>query len=335
MRARRGGRPRGPAAGRTTRADRPAPAPGTDRTRPPAPERAATAEHLAAPADRAPAGPAPSERPTATVVGRRRVVLETAATAVAPGTAARVAGPDAVARAAGPETVGRTAVARETAAMTAARGRVARVAGRPAMVAVSGWSCSDRTCRRCRRSAGRRSRGGGSGRCPVAARRQAGRRSSKASPGQLFRYSGDGGAGTSALKWPFSHVAYEFAQLPSDRICFSTPLTKPTKSVLAFGNAKPYGSGAMLRPTILVFVSCATMPARIVSSVDTASTSPCWSITRQSDQSLTATGIGASGWPWFVPNESEPVLAQIFLPPSWLMSVTFDELGTSTLRLAW
>ena len=58
------------------------------------------------------------------------------------------------------------------------------------------------------------------------------------------------------------------------------------------GIAMPYGSAVNRSPTTSVNGSCAARPARIVSSVDTASTWFCCSITRQSVQPGTSTPIG-------------------------------------------
>src|SRR5262245_22161345 len=79
---------------------------------------------------------------------------------------------------------------------------------------------------------------------------------------------------------------------PPDRRFSRTALTKRTNSGWSLAIAIPYGSDVNGGPTSLVVGSCFCSPARIVSSVEIAATWPCCSITRQSVQSSTETGMG-------------------------------------------
>jgi hypothetical protein len=107
-------------------------------------------------------------------------------------------------------------------------------------------------------------------------------------------------------------------------------LTNRTKSVRPLAIAMPYGSSSIGSPTTLVNGSCAASPARIVSSVETASIWFCCNITRQSVQSDTWTGIGRDGACAMLVSEVEPSVAHTRLPPSSSMPSIPDASFTST-----
>ena len=81
-------------------------------------------------------------------------------------------------------------------------------------------------------------------------------------------------------------------------------------------------------PTTCSVGSCAAIPARIVSSVDTASTWPCWSITRQSDQLSTETGTSFAGSVAIFAADVDFFAAHTRLPVRSASFVTFDSLVT-------
>ena len=76
----------------------------------------------------------------------------------------------------------------------------------------------------------------------------------------------------------------------------------------------PYGSSFMLGPTMCRYGSWATSPARIESSVLTASTWRCCSATRQSAHVTTSTTIGGGLISWIRCSDVVPLTAHTRLP---------------------
>ena len=106
---------------------------------------------------------------------------------------------------------------------------------------------------------------------------------------------GGGGAGGLASASCRATGRRAARQVPSARSLASTPLTKRTNSGWALLIAIPYGTGARLGPTILVYGSCALKPSRIESSVEIASTRTLLKGTRQSIAWGSRTAIGCGG----------------------------------------
>src|SRR4029077_15271552 len=104
----------------------------------------------------------------------------------------------------------------------------------------------------------------------------------------VYLATGGAGAGPSTV----NHLRYSVFQVPSRRTRSSVPLTNRTSPVFCRFTPIPYGSSLRLGPTMCRDGSCYTRPARIESSLLTASTCRCCNATRQSPHVTTATMIG-------------------------------------------
>src|SRR6476620_9086914 len=100
--------------------------------------------------------------------------------------------------------------------------------------------------------------------------------------GHQSTYLGVGGMGAGPRT--VNHLRYNVFHVPSRRMRSSVPLTNRTSPVFCRLIPTPYGSSLRLGPTMWRYGSCDTSPARIESSVLTASTWRCCNATRQSAQ---------------------------------------------------
>ena len=129
-----------------------------------------------------------------------------------------------------------------------------------------------------------------------------------------------------------NHLRYNVFHVPSRRMRSSVPLTNRTRPVFSRLMPMPYGSSSMLGPTMCRYGSWATRPARIESSVLTASTCRCCSATRQSAHVTTSTMTGGGVICWMRCSDVVPFTAHTRLPDRSDACVIVESRGA---RIRW